>query len=110
MPAARPAPDALTVVAQPRRRAILRLVWDAERTAGELAAALDDVTFGAVSQHLRVLREAGLVVVRVDGRRRWYRADHARLGPLARALEAGWADRLTDLKRLAEQRQQEHDP
>src|SRR5262245_13701292 len=47
----------LHALATPRRREILRLVWDAERPAGEIHAALGDVTFGAVSQHLRVLRD-----------------------------------------------------
>src|SRR5512132_3680745 len=60
---------ALRAVAEPRRRQILRLVWDRERAAGEIAARFD-VTFGAVSQHLRVLEDAGLVSVRRDGRRR----------------------------------------
>ncbi len=74
--------DALHAVAEPRRREILRLVWDAERSAGDVAAHFD-VTFGAVSQHLAVLRKAGLVSVRKDGNRRLYRADRAALGPLA---------------------------
>ncbi|HTJ37185.1 MAG TPA: metalloregulator ArsR/SmtB family transcription factor, partial [Dactylosporangium sp.] len=72
--------DALHAVAEPRRREILRLVWDAERSAGDVAAHFD-VTFGAVSQHLAVLRKAGLVSVRKDGNRRLYRADRAALGP-----------------------------
>ena len=59
-------PLPLAAVAEPRRREILRMIWDQERPAGEIAAAFD-VTFGAVSQHLRVLREAGLVEVRKDG-------------------------------------------
>jgi DNA-binding transcriptional ArsR family regulator len=70
--------DAVRVVAEPRRRDILRLVWDAERSAGEIAAHFD-VTFGAISQHLSVLREAGLVAVRRDGTRRFYRADREAL-------------------------------
>ncbi len=92
---------ALAAIAEPRRREILRLVWREERSAGEIAAAMP-VTFGAVSQHLRVLREAGLVVLRRDGRRRFYRADRERLGPLAAALEAMWSDALARLKEVAE--------
>ena len=74
--------DAVKVIAEPRRQEILRLCWTAERSAGDLAAAFD-VTFGAVSQHLKVLRDAGLVTVRHAGTRRFYRADRAALGPLA---------------------------
>jgi DNA-binding transcriptional ArsR family regulator len=67
-------------------------------SAGEIAGRFD-VTFGAVSQHLGVLRNAGFVTSRRDGNRRLYRADRARLGPLANALEAIWTetlDRLAD--------------
>ncbi|MGH2393353.1 MAG: metalloregulator ArsR/SmtB family transcription factor, partial [Candidatus Limnocylindria bacterium] len=65
--------DALQVVSQPHRREILRLVWDRELSAGEIADQFD-VTFGAVSQHLRVLRDAGFVRARRDGNRRLYHA------------------------------------
>jgi DNA-binding transcriptional ArsR family regulator len=94
--------DALHAVAEPRRREILRLVWDAERSAGDVAAHFD-VTFGAVSQHLAVLRKAGLVSVRKDGNRRLYRADRAALGPLAVWLESMWSAELDTLAALAEQ-------
>ena len=94
--------DALHAVAEPRRREILRLVWDAERSAGDVAAHFD-VTFGAVSQHLAVLRNAGLVSVRKDGNRRLYRADRAALGPLAAWLESMWTAELDTLAALAEQ-------
>src|SRR5437867_11130753 len=80
----------LSALAEPRRRDILRLVWRRELTAGAIAGELP-VSFSAVSQHLKVLRDAGLVEVRRDGRRRWYRADPERLGPVAAALEAMWA-------------------
>ena len=89
--------DALQVVGEPRRREILRLVWDRERTAGDIASQFD-VTFGAVSQHLAVLHGAGFVTVRRAGNQRWYRTDRKALGPLAQALEAMWStslDRLT---------------
>lgn len=91
----------LTVIAEPRRREILRLCWSRERTAGELADAFD-VTFGAVSQHLKVLRDAGLVTVRPEGTRRFYQADRTALGPLAGYLEAQWAEQLDNLATLAE--------
>ena len=98
--------DALQVVGEPHRREILRLVWDGERTAGEIAAAFD-LTFGAVSQHLGVLRDAGFVTVRPAGNRRFYLADRRALGPLARALEAMWS---IDLDRLAAAVEADPDP
>ena len=76
----------------------LALVWDEEMSAGDIAAGFD-VTFGAVSQHLTVLREAGFVTVRKEGNRRLYRADKNQLGPFRAVLEAMWAGTLD---RLAE--------
>lgn len=92
---------ALDAIALPRRREILRLVWDRERSAGEIAATFD-VTFGAISQHLRVLREAGLVEQRKQGRHRYYRARKTALGPLGDYLESLWAGHLDRLRDLAE--------
>jgi DNA-binding transcriptional ArsR family regulator len=97
--------DPLRVLAEPRRREILRLVWDGEQTAGDIAAHFD-VTFGAVSQHLGVLRNAGLVVVRRDGSRRFYRANRAALAPFTAALEQMWGTRLDRLADLAETEQE----
>lgn len=94
--------DALRVLASPRRRELLRLCWTGPRTAGELHRALGDVTFGAVSQHLRVLEGAGLVTCRRDGRHRRYRARRAAVGGLRRWLEAHWDDALYQLKLHAE--------
>lgn len=88
--------DSLQVIAEPRRRQILSLVWDRELSAGEIADRFE-VTFGAVSQHLAVLREAGFVSVRADGNRRWYRADKDRLGPFREVLESMWAQTLDRL-------------
>ena len=93
--------DVVKVIAEPRRREILRLCWRAERSAGDLADAFE-ITFGAVSQHLRVLREANLVTVRRDGTRRFYRANSDGLGPLAAYLEEMWAGQLDRLAGLAE--------
>jgi DNA-binding transcriptional ArsR family regulator len=90
--------DAVQIVMEPRRREILRLVWDRERSAGEIAGHFER-TFGAVSQHLAVLRDAGFVTVRKDGNRRFYRADPEGLGELRPVLEAMWA---STLDRLAE--------
>jgi DNA-binding transcriptional ArsR family regulator len=77
--------DALALVAEPRRAQILRLVWFGERSAGDIAAELP-VTFGAVSQHLRVLREARLVAVRPAATGTTSRVGRVR--PSRRALEA----------------------
>ena len=93
--------DALQVIGEPRRREILRLIWERERSAGEIADAFD-ITFGAVSQHLAVLRGAGFVSVRAEGNRRFYRADKSALGPLAQALEAMWTSSLDRLAAVIE--------
>ncbi|MEW6320476.1 MAG: metalloregulator ArsR/SmtB family transcription factor [Acidobacteriota bacterium] len=94
--------DLLAVVASPRRREILRLLWDGERTAGELHEAMPDITFGAVSLQLKVLREAGVVERRADGQARVYRVRHEALGDLAPMLEQMWGDALWRLKLRAE--------
>ncbi|MBT8203323.1 MAG: winged helix-turn-helix transcriptional regulator [Acidimicrobiia bacterium] len=88
--------DALQVIAEPRRRQILSLIWDRELPAAEIAAEFD-VTFGAVSQHLAVLREAEFVSVRKDGNKRYYRADQDRLAPFKDVLEAMWGAALREL-------------
>lgn len=93
--------QALRAIANPRRRAMLELVWDGERTAGEIAAA-SGLSAPAASQHLRVLREAGLVHVRVAGNRRLYRSDAARMEELRGALEAFWGERLRRMRDEAE--------
>lgn len=93
--------DPLQLVAEPRRRAILRLVWEDERAVGELVDTLD-LSYAGVSQHLSLLRDAGFVTVRRDGKRRLYRADHEQLGPLKEFLETFWTSRVDRLARLAE--------
>ncbi|HEX6221366.1 MAG TPA: metalloregulator ArsR/SmtB family transcription factor [Acidimicrobiia bacterium] len=93
--------DALQVIAEPRRRRILGLVWDQELPAGDIAGHFD-ITFGAVSQHLGVLRDSGFVDVRVDGNRRMYRANKDALGPLREVLETMWAGTLDDLAAAVE--------
>lgn len=87
---------------EPHRREILRRTWTTEVSAGELHRGLGDITFGAVSQHLRVLSEAGLVDCRRAGRHRYYRARHRELGPLRVWLEQMWSRSLADLAALAE--------
>lgn len=95
------------MVAEPRRREILRLIWDDELPAGVIAEHFD-VTFGAVSQHLAVLRDAGYVTVRREGNHRYYRTDKDRLGPLRPALEMMWAQTLDDLAGAIEAKHTEH--
>jgi DNA-binding transcriptional ArsR family regulator len=92
---------ALKAIAEPRRRAILRLVWSSERSAGEIASHFD-VSRPAISQHLRVLRSAGLVTERRDGARRLYRADGDAFARLRAELEAFWNERLAALKHEVE--------
>lgn len=90
------------MIAEPRRREILRIVWDEEASAGEIAGRFD-ISFPAVSQHLGVLREAGFVTVRRDGTRRLYLADRERLGGLADVLQRMWAATLDELVTLSEE-------
>jgi DNA-binding transcriptional ArsR family regulator len=88
--------DTLQVIAEPNRRKILRLVWDQERAATDIASNFD-ITFGAVSQHLAILRESGFVTVKRDGNRRMYRTHKEALGPFASILEEMWRDTLQKL-------------
>src|SRR5437588_11434148 len=92
---------ALRAIASPRRREILRLVWDRELASGDIAAHFD-VSWPAISQNLRVLEGAGLVKTRRHGQSRLYRANRARLGPLKRVLVTMWEDDLDRLATLAE--------
>lgn len=101
---------ALAAVASPRRREILRLVWDRERAAGDIHAAMPDVSFGAVSLQLRALGEAGLVTCRREHRHRYYRARREALGEIGRALERMWDDALSRLKLQAELEQSRRGP
>jgi DNA-binding transcriptional ArsR family regulator len=92
----------LAALGSPRRREILRLVWNEERSAGEIHRAMPDVTFGAVSLHLRMLTETGLLEVRGDRQYRFYRARKEALGPVGQVLESMWNDGLHRLKLAAE--------
>jgi DNA-binding transcriptional ArsR family regulator len=91
----------LKALAEPRRREILRLVAHDELAAGEIAAAFD-VTRTAVSQHLTVLRTAGLVVERRDGTRRLYRARPEGIAGLRQFLDEMWASSLDVARRIVE--------
>ena len=92
---------ALKAIAAPRRRQILTLVRDDELSAGEIASHFD-VTRPAISQHLNVLKEAGLVSERRNGTRRLYLARPEGLVELRDFLEGFWDGRLEALKREAE--------
>jgi DNA-binding transcriptional ArsR family regulator len=96
------APDAFQALAEPRRRDVLSLVADRERTAGEIAARFD-ITRQAVSQHLRILLAAGLVQERREGARRWYRARPEGLEQVRAFIDARWPPALERLKAAAEQ-------
>ncbi|TML42604.1 MAG: winged helix-turn-helix transcriptional regulator [Actinobacteria bacterium] len=89
---------ALRAIASPRRREILRLVWDRELSSGDIASHFD-VSWPAISQNLRVLEGAELVRTRRCGTARLYRANRSRLGPLRAVLVKMWE---ADLDRLAE--------
>ncbi len=93
--------EALRALAEPRRRAILRLVARDELAAGEIAAAFE-VTRTAISQHLTVLKNAGLLAERRDGTRRLYRARPEGLAGLRQFLDDMWADSLEVARRLVE--------
>ncbi len=95
------ADQALRALAEPRRRAILRLVARDELAAGEIASAFD-VTRTAVSQHLTVLKGAGLLTERRDGTRRLYRARPEGLDGLRQFLDEMWASALDIGRRIVE--------
>jgi len=100
MPSRHRSPDAaLTALGHPRRRQMLSLVLDRERSSSELASRCK-LSRPAASQHLKVLRETGLVTLRQDGNRRLYRAHTTRLAEIKEMLDAFWGERLA---RLAEE-------
>jgi DNA-binding transcriptional ArsR family regulator len=99
----------LRAVASPRRREILRLVWDRERSSGDIAAHFD-VSWPAISQNLRLLERAGLVRTHRRGTTRLYRVDRERLGPLEDVLTHMWAADLDRLAELAEEEERAKEP
>jgi DNA-binding transcriptional ArsR family regulator len=92
---------ALKAIAEPNRRRILTLVRDGEMSAGEIASKFD-VSGPAISQHLKVLKEAGLVDERRNGTRRLYSLRRAGLLDIRQFLESFWAEGLERLKFAAE--------
>lgn len=95
---------ALKAIAEPRRRAILRLVRDDELSSGEIASHFD-VSGPAISQHLTVLKAAGLVSERRDGTRRLYRMRAEGMAEVRRFVEDFWDDGLSRLRDVAEANQ-----
>ena len=95
---------ALSALADPTRRAIFERVGVAPGSVGEIAAGLP-VSRPAVSQHLKVLKEAGLVTDTPDGTRRVYRLDPRGLGALRDWLDRFWGDQLTAFKDFADQQE-----
>lgn len=96
---------ALKALAEPRRREILRLVWTRELPATAIADRFPDVSRPAVSQHLRVLKDADLLLERRDGTRRLYLANTRTMDDLRRFLDDYWTsglDRLRDAAEAAE--------
>jgi DNA-binding transcriptional ArsR family regulator len=91
----------LRALAEPRRREILRLVWSQELPAGAIAERFA-VTRPAISQHLTVLKEAGLIAERRDGTRRLYRARREQLAEVLSFLQTFWDESLAALKQAAE--------
>jgi len=100
--------EPLQVIAAPRRLRILELVWDQELSAGQIATHFE-VSWPAVSQHLRVLKEAGFLVERRQGTSRIYRTDQAALGSLRSVVEDHWRHGLGRVKDLAEAEQRDKD-
>jgi DNA-binding transcriptional ArsR family regulator len=93
--------DAVKAMGHPGRRAMLRLARDGERTATELADAAG-LSPSATSPHLKLLRDVGLMHVRVDAKRRLYSVDFERLAQVRAVFDELWTDRLDALKRRAE--------
>ena len=97
-------------VGAPRRRDILRVVWSREMSVGEICKTQPGVTMGAVSQHLRLLKEAGLVDQKKKGVQHFYIARKDALGPVGACLEEMWDAALYRLKILAEIEQARRGP
>jgi DNA-binding transcriptional ArsR family regulator len=93
--------EAIRALAEPRRREILRLVRDDELSAGGIAAHFD-VSRPAISQHLRVLKDAGLLDERRDGTRRMYRVRSEGFAEIRHYLNEMWGEGLARLKSAAE--------
>jgi len=98
--------EVIAALADPTRRAVFEQLRDGPRPVGEIAARLP-VSRPAVSQHLRVLKEAGLVTERRDGTRRLYRIDPNGVGAIRDYFDQFWTDALAAFKAAAEAEQKE---
>jgi DNA-binding transcriptional ArsR family regulator len=94
--------EAVRAMGHAGRRAMLTLARDGERTATELAKAAG-LSPAAASPHLKLLRQTGLLHVRVDAQRRLYRVDFTRLAQVRAVLDEIWGDALDRLQTIAEQ-------
>lgn len=92
----------LKTLGEPKRSEIVRLIWSEELAAAQIAKHFPDVTRSAISQHLAVLRNAGLVIERRDGVRRLYTTNQAEMVRLREFLDSFWTDSLQRLRELAE--------
>ena len=99
---------ALAALAEPRRRAIVMLVRDEARSVNEIAAHFE-ISQQAVSQHLQVLKDAGLLAVRPQGQRRLYAVRPEGLESVREFLAQFWPERLEDLKQAVEGDQRDAD-
>ena len=100
---------ALRALADPRRRQMLGLVWDREQSPSDLAK-LCQLSRPATSQHLKVLRDADLISVRLEGNRRFYRVRADRLAELRAMLDEFWGSRLATLRAELADREEETRP
>src|SRR5919199_5558363 len=99
--------EGFTALADPTRRAIFERLAERPSAVGELANDLP-VSRPAVSQHLKVLKEGGLVIDEPDGTRRIYRVDPPGVQELRAYLDQFWHQALVAFKRAAEQKEEEH--
>ncbi len=104
----RPAPDPFAALGDPTRRAVLEALRGGPRSVGAVAAGLP-VSRPAVSQHLKILKAAGLVTERAEGARRLYAIDARGLSALQDWLDGVWGDALARFKAHAESRSPEED-
>ncbi len=100
----------LAAITSPRRRELLRLLWNEELPVTRIHEAMPDVTLGAVSLQLKALLAAGLVESRAEKQQRYYRASRQRLAPVAAMLEQMWSDALWQLKLAAELKETRRGP
>jgi DNA-binding transcriptional ArsR family regulator len=98
--------DAFTALGDPTRRAVFELLGDGPRAVGDIALDLP-VTRPAVSQHLKVLKEAGLVIDRPEGTRRLYELNPDGIGALRAYFEGFWTRALTSFKHRVEQQEEQ---